>query len=296
MSIEKMRPRWVSSEGAAHHRSSGEALERVARTNARVAYFAALAESAMNDAPEAPARPAILAPPERRDPRGKRRRQAQDRRAARKDRRAAFETKIARAAQANGDAYRAPPRTPPRVWALVRAICRDTGGSVVLSALSTLPLELRHRARVLIEDRSRVTHPATRYRVAFLVAVSRMARSSRSSRGARVLSGYCRGALCALLVSPLTGRALSVSRVFGSDFNALPIVPELIALGLLHAEQPGRAARNVPRGPSGWALNVYYIEGDKLRDDDERDELPDELPDDDAPSAIRWPDDDAPDD
>lgn len=228
-------------------------------TLARVEYFAALAQSAMELAPE-PTRPAELdARPVNRTKESKRRR-AERVREERAAKRAAWEAQLARNASAHGDAWRAPPATPPAVWSIMRAVCNDTGGSVVLSSLSKLPPELRHRARVLIEDRSRVTRIETRYRVALLVGLSMLARVSSSTRGPRVVSGYCCTALCALLRDPRTGDRLSRSRVFGRDLNAAPIFPELVDLGLVQAEQPGLGARNVPRGRR-WALNVYYLDG-----------------------------------
>jgi len=242
-------------------------------TIARVDYFASLALSAIEATPEMPTRPAELthrrgaqslvkAGKKQRD-----RRAAEERRQARTDRRADFEAKIARAAAANGDAYKAPPGTPPEVWSIMRAVCNDVGGSVVLSSLSKLPTQLRTRARVLVRDKSQITRIETRYRVALLVGLSMMARTCSSTRAPRVVEGYCCNALCALLRDPRTGRGLSRSRVFGRDINAALVFPELVDLKLVFPEQPGLDAPNVPRGaprkgaPRGYALNVYYLDG-----------------------------------
>jgi len=253
---EKMRPHRASGAGAVYHRATGETQDTVA---ARAEYFAALALSAMGDAPE-PERPAQLAPKhERRRGKGRRekKRRADDRRDARAVRRQAFEAQIQRDAHAHGDDYRAPPGTPPEVWRAVRAIVADTRGEVVLTQLAALPLDIRERAQVLAENPADIV---TRYRVALLVGLSMLARASASTRAPRVVSGFCCGALCALLRDPRTGDTLSRSRVFNRRINARPIFTALRDLGLVHVEQPGLGARNVPRGRV-YALNVYYLGG-----------------------------------
>ena len=244
-------------------------------TAARVAYIAQLAQGAMEHAEEAPPRPMELTPRRVLE----RRRKAETLRKARglraRERRRIkneqFDADVARRAVARGDGVQAPPRTPPAVWQLVRAITRDTSprGVVVMSSLSRLPLELRHAARrELAKSGLAMSHPVTRYRVALLVGLSMLATSSRSTRAPRVVAGFCRGALCGLLRSPLTGRQLSISRVYGRDINGAPIEPWLVDVKLVHVEQPGLGAKNVPRGipkksaPQGHALNVYYLEGE----------------------------------
>ena len=236
-------------------------------TIARVDYFAALALAAIEATPEMPTRPAELDAPAVRIRKKSKARRAEERAQERAERRAAWEAQLQRNAAANGDAYRVPPSTPPAVFAVMRAVCNDVGGSVVMSSFSKLPLELRHRARVLVRDRSQVTRIETRYRVALLIGLSMMARVCASTRAPRVVEGYSCNALCALLRDPRTGRALSRSRVFGRDINAAPIFPELRDLKLVQGEQPGLDAPNVPRGAPkrgakrGYALNVYYLDG-----------------------------------
>lgn len=235
-------------------------------------HFRKLAAAAVDASAEMPEAPPSSSPT-RTTARRARRAAQRGRKAERNVKREQFEARCMRAAAAAGETYKAPPRTPPRVWAIVRAICNDTKGHVVLSALSCLPLALRHRARELVADRELVKHPTTRYRVAKLVALSLLAGPSRSSKGPRVVAGFCREALAGLIRSPLYGEPLSVSRLFNRDQNAGPILPHLVDLDLVHVEQPGRDAKGVPRGPTGWALNVYYLDGDELADVDADDEL-----------------------
>jgi hypothetical protein len=63
---------------------------------------------------------------------------------------------------------------------------------------------------------------------------------------------------------------LCVSRVFSRSVNGAPLLPWLVDRGLVAREQPGRGARGVYRGPSGYALGVYYLDGDELDELDER--------------------------
>lgn len=228
-------------------------------------YFQALAASAMNDAAPAPELPAprareLTRPTVKRA----RARRARDARARRADALERLEAKASRAASAAGEAYRPIPRIPARVWALASAVVRDTSGRTASTALSTLPLELRHRAQRELAGTAREL--ATRYRVALLVSLSALARPHRSRRRpGRVVSGFARGAVAALVRSPATGEALSVSRVFGRAFNAHePLLPWLHDRGLLRREQPGLGARGVVRGPSGYALGLYYLDGPAL--------------------------------
>jgi len=158
---------------------------------------------------------------------------------------------------------------PRRAWSLATAIVRDTSGRTAATALSTLPLALRHRAqRELARDVRRLE---ARYRVALLVGLHAASRGHRSRRRPRrVVEGFARAALCSLVRSPADGRALCVSRVFSRSVNGAPLLPWLVDRGLVQREQPGRGARGVYRGPSGYALGVYYLDGDEL---DELDEL-----------------------
>lgn len=229
------------------------------------AYFEAAAAAAMEGAP-LPERPRNTFP------RAARRRQTAAELAA--VRREKFEARCARAQHARGEPIRPPPRTPPKVWELVRAITRDTSGSVAPSALSVLPLELRARARAALEGHD-MRHPTTRYRVALLVALSELAGARR------VVSGFCRESLCGLLRSPLTGDALSLSRVFNRAINAGPILAWLIDEELVEVRQPALDEPGVPRGPSrpdcpeGYALNLYSFA--ELLDATPRAELVEEL-------------------
>jgi len=259
MTDEKMRPPSGGWTGAADRVNLTP--DHAGSIAERVEYFAALAVAAMEHAPEAPACPEKLKA-RKRKPGGKRRekkQRADARRAERAARRAAFETQIARNAHANGDDFRAPPGTPPEVWRAVHAIVADTRGEVLRSHLSTLPLDVRERAQVLADEYD-PRDISTRYRVALLVGLSMLARATTSTRAPRVVSGFCCTALCALLRDPRTGRTLSRSRVFNRRINAPPIFSELKDLGLVHVEQPGLGARNVPRGRV-YALNVYYLGG-----------------------------------
>ena len=228
-------------------------------------YFHALAASAMDleapaPAPE-PRRARELSPVTVKRARARR---ARDARARRADALERLEARASRAASAAGEPYRPIPRIPARVWALASAVVRDTSGRTASTALSTLPLELRHRAQRELAGTAREL--ATRYRVALLVALSALARPHRSRRRpGRVVSGFARGAVAALVRSPATGEALSVSRVFGRRFNAHePLLPWLHDRGLLRREQPGLGARGVVRGPSGYALGLYYLDGPAL--------------------------------
>jgi len=257
MTDEKMRPHSGGCTGAADRDLTPDHAGSLAE---RVEYFAALAVAAMEHAPEAPACPEKLKARKRKPGKRREKKQRADaRRAARAERRAAFEAQIARNAHANGDDFRAPPGTPPEVWRAVRAIVADTRGEVVRSHLSTLPLDVRERAQVLVNEYD-PRDISTRYRVALLVGLSMLARATTSTRAPRVVSGFCCNALCALLRDPRTGRTLSRSRVFNRRINAPPIFSELKDLGLIHVEQPGLGARNVPRGRV-YALNVYYVGG-----------------------------------
>ena len=227
-------------------------------------YFAALAASAMDasaPAPEPPARRAReLAPPTKR---GARRARARDARARRADAVERLEAAASRGAATVGDAYRPPPRMNPRAWRIASAIVRDTSGRTAATAISTLPLALRHRARA--ELAGTVRELVTRYRVALLVGLSTISRGHRSRRRpSRVVEGFARSALCSLVRSPADGAPLSVSRVYGRAINGAPLMPWLVDRGLVLSEQPGRAARGVYRGPSGYALGVYYLDGDEL--------------------------------
>jgi len=227
-------------------------------------YFAALAASAMDasaPAPEPAARQAReLAPPTKR---GARRARARDARARRTDAVERLTAAASRGAATVGDPYRPPPRMNPRAWRLATAVIRDTSGRTASTALSTLPLALRHRAQhELARD---VRKLVTRYRIALLVGLSVLSRGHRSRRRPlRVVEGFARGALCSLVRSPADGHALSVSRVYGRAIHGAPIMPWLVDRGLVRSEQPGRDARGVYRGPSGYALGVYYLDGDAL--------------------------------
>jgi hypothetical protein len=227
-------------------------------------YFAALAASAMDaSAPafEPPARRAReLARPTKR---GARRARARDARARRADAVERLEAAASRGAATVGDPYRPPPRMNPRAWRIATAIIRDTSGRTASTALSTLPLALRHRAqRELARD---VRKLVTRYRIALLVGLSTISRGHRSRRRpSRVVEGFARSAVCSFVRSPADGHALSVSRVYGRAVNGAPLMPWLVDRGLVQTEQPGRGARGVYRGPSGYALGVYYLDGDEL--------------------------------
>ena len=224
-------------------------------------YFAALAASAMGEAPAPAPLPAPrareLTPPTQRS---ERRRAARDRRARRATAFEQLEARVSRACSAAGEPYRAPPRIPSRVWSMARAVVRDNSGRTASSALATLPLATRHAARTAIGS----TRPLlARYRAALLVALHQLSRPSRARRrGRAVVTGFCRSELAALLRSPSDGHVLSVSRVYGRAMHAEPIVPWLADVGLLTREQPGRGALGVPRGPSGYALGVYYLPTD----------------------------------
>jgi hypothetical protein len=199
-----------------------------------------------------------------------RRRRARDARARRADAVERLQAAASRGAATVGDAYRAPPRMNPRAWQLATAIVRDTSGRTAATALSTLPLALRHRAqRELARDVRRLEG---RYRVALLVGLHALSRAHRSRRRPRrVVEGFARSALCSLVRSPADGRALCVSRVFSRSVNGAPLLPWLVDRGLVAREQPGRGARGVYRGPSGYALGVYYLDGDELHGVEELD-------------------------
>lgn len=223
--------------------------------------IAALLASALGEGPppELPPRRARELPP----PRTKKRRS--DRRARRAGALERLTAAASRAASAAGEPYRPIRGIPARTWSACSAIVRDTSGRTAASALSTLPIALRHRARAELAPLARTL--TGRYRIAFLVGLHQLSRPYRGRRRpGRVVDGYARGALCALLRSPATGDRLSVSRVYGSAINGAPIVPWLAERDLLRREQPGRGARGVVRGPSGYALGVYYLDGDALED------------------------------
>lgn len=225
------------------------------------ARIAELLEAALADAPAPPASPVRARELVPDTQKRARRRAARERRGRRADALERLEARASRAATAAGEAYRPIPRIPARVWALCSAVTRDTSGRTARTALSTLPLELRHRATRELGPTARDL--ATRYRVALLVGLSTLARPTRSRRRpARVVEGFARGAVAALVRNPATGERLSVSRVFGRRFNAHePLIPWLHERGLLRREQPGLGARGVVRGPSGWALGLYYLDG-----------------------------------
>ena len=192
--------------------------------------------------------------------RRKRRRAAQDRRDARAHAVERLQAQLSRAATRAGEAYRPALRIPSRTWSMAAAVVADRSGRTAGSALATLPLALRHRARAELGD---LRPLLARYRAALLVSLHQLSRPSRARRrGRRVVSGFARGALAALLRAPADGQQLSVSRVYGRAMNAQPILPWLADRGLLAREQPGRGARGVPRGPSGYALGLYYLDGD----------------------------------
>ena len=227
--------------------------------NAREQIAAILAaQLAGTEAPPAPpVRPRELHPATEAT---KRRRRARDKRAARRDAVEQLTARVSRAASAAGEPFRPLARIPARTWAMARAVVLDVSGRTASSALATLPAVVRHRARAHLGDTRQLV---TRYRAAMLVGLYQLARPSRARRqGRMVVAGYARGALAALLRSPLDGRRLSVSRCYGRAMHAAPIVPWLADRGLLAREQPGRGARGVHRGPSGYALALYYLDGD----------------------------------
>jgi hypothetical protein len=227
-----------------------EARERIAAILA-----AHLADAPL---PEPPARRARELRPETQ--RNQRRRAARDKRARRADAVERLQAQLSRAATAAGEPYRPALRIPGRTWSMAAAVVADRSGRTAGCALATLPLALRHRARAELGD---LRPLLARYRAALLVALHQLSRPSRARRrGRRVVSGFSRGALSALLRAPADGARLSVSRVYGRAMNAQPIVPWLADRGLLSREQPGRGARGVPRGPSGYALGLYYLDGD----------------------------------
>lgn len=227
--------------------------------NAREQIAAILAAHlAGEEAPPAPpVRPRELHPATQRT---QRRRRARDKRAARRDAVEQLTARVSRAATAAGEPIRPLARIPARTWAMARAVVLDTSGRTASSAIATLPAAVRHRARAHLGNTRQLV---TRYRAAMLVSLYQLARPSRARRrGRMVVAGYARGALAALLRSPLDGERLSVSRCYGRAMNAQPIVPWLADRGLLSREQPGRGARGVHRGPSGYALSLYYLDGD----------------------------------
>jgi hypothetical protein len=227
-----------------------EARERIAQILA-----AHLADAELPPAP--PERARQLAPETQRR---KRRRAARDKRGARAEAVERLQAQLSRAATRSGEAYRPALRIPGRTWSMAAAVVADRSGRTAGSALGTLPLALRHRARAELGD---LRPLLARYRAALLVALHQLSRPSRARRrGRRVVSGFSRGALAALLRAPANGERLSVSRVYGRNMNARPILPWLADRGLLAREQPGRGARGVPRGPSGYALGLYYLDGD----------------------------------
>lgn len=228
-------------------------------TEAR-ARIAELLVAALADA-DAPAPPPVrareLAPTTQRTQRRRRGRDARARRATAVER---LEAAASRGAATAGDAYRPPPRMPRRAWAIAQAIVRDTSGVTARTALTTLPLSVRHRAAAAIGDARTL---AARYRAALLIGLYQASRPSRSRRRpGRVVDGFSRAALCSLVRSPADNHRLSVSRVYGRQIHGAPLMPWLIDAGLLSREQPGRGARGVFRGPSGWALSVYYLPDD----------------------------------
>jgi len=206
---------------------------------------------------ESPPAPPQLAP---KTQRRKRRRAARDKRDARADAIVRLQAQLSRAATRSGEAYRPALRIPGRTWSMTAAVVADRSGRTAGSALGTLPLALRHRALAEIGN---LRPLLARYRAALLVALHQLSRPSRARRRQkRVVAGFSRGALAALLRAPGDGKRLSVSRVYGRAMNAQPILPWLADRGLLAREQPGRGARGVPRGPSGYALALYYLDGD----------------------------------
>ena len=226
-----------------------EARERIAQILATH-----LADAELPPAP--PERARQLAPETQRR---KRRRAARDKRDARADAVARLQAQLSRAATRSGEAYRPALRIPGRTWSMAAAVVADRSGRTAGSALGTLPLALRHRA---LAELGSLRPLLARYRTALLVALHQLSRPSRARRrGKRVVAGFSRGALAALLRSPADGERLSVSRVYGRAMNAQPILPWLADRGLLAREQPGKAARGVPRGPSGYALGLYYLDG-----------------------------------
>ena len=206
---------------------------------------------------ESPPAPLQLAP---KTQRRKRRRAARDKRDARADAVVRLQAQLSRAATRSGEAYRPALRIPGRTWSMAASVVADRSGRTAGSALGTLPLALRHRALAEIGN---LRPLLARYRAALLVALHQLSRPSRARRRQkRVVAGFSRGALAALLRAPGDGKRLSVSRVYGRAMNAQPILPWLADRGLLAREQPGRGARGVPRGPSGYALALYYLDGD----------------------------------
>jgi len=194
--------------------------------------------------------------------RAARARAARDVRDARADARERLEARVSRECARRGEAYLPPPRIPSRTWAMAQAVVSDRSGATATSALATLPSTVRARARAAL---GACRELVARYRAAMLVALHQLARPSRArrSRGA-VVAGFCRSALARLLRAPDDGRGLSVSRVYGRAIHAAPVVPWLVDADLIAREQPGRGARGVPRGPSGYALAVYYVDAEQL--------------------------------
>lgn len=223
-------------------------------------YYAALAASAMGDAP-APVEP-VRRPRElgRVSVRAQRARDARDERGRRADALARLESRVARECDRRGEPVRRVQRIPPRTWAMAQAVVSDRTGRTATSALATLPASVRARARTAL---GACRELVARYRAAMLVALHQLARPSRArrSRGA-VVAGYARGALARLLRVPADGRGLSVSRVYGRAIHGAPVMPWLVDAGLVASEQPGMGARGVARGPSGWALGLYYVDVD----------------------------------
>lgn len=225
------------------------------------AIIAALLESALEDAPVPSLPPKRARELTRPTQRAARARAARDVRDARAEARERLEARVSRACSSRGEAYAPPPRIPSRTWAMAQAVVADRSGRTATSALATLPSTVRARARAALGLCRQLVE---RYRAAMLVALHQVARPSRArrARGA-VVSGFCRAALARLLRAPDDGRGLSVSRVYGRAIHAAPILPWLVDADLISREQPGRAARGVPRGPSGYALSVYYVDAER---------------------------------
>jgi len=229
----------------------------VSEARARIADILAAALTGTEAPPAPPVRPRELHAPTQRRARAA---QARSRRARRADALERLEARVSRACSSRGEAYRPPPRIPSRTWAMTQAVVADRSGRTATSALATLPSTVRARARAALGLCRQLVE---RYRAAMLVALHQVARPSRArrARGA-VVVGFCRAALARLLRAPDDGRGLSVSRVYGRSINAAPILPWLVDADLISREQPGRAARGVPRGPSGYALSVYYVDAE----------------------------------
>ncbi len=187
----------------------------------------------------------------------------------------------------------APFGVPPHVWRTEQVILADATGKMAKIILSQLPpavarrikraalepkpyqpkrvrrgRELRKPRRQVLDGSRRYWeapgkrhwwHPTAIRTVACGVTLWQLGRDTKRSGFKHVTRGYSRGILCELLQDPMSGVAPSKSQIAGSHHDVPGEIRALEQAGVFRVNQPpGSKVEASDRGPTGYAMNVYW--------------------------------------